>query len=209
MAELSLDRIIRLPGAQKAVILVAVIAALIGAYVYFIHLPAREQLRQKVEELDKLQAKHDEQQKVLANLPKFKEELRSLEAQLSESLKLLPNTREIPSLLTNISMLAQECGLEIMLFQPQPEVSKGFYAEIPVAMKVAGTYHNVGYFFDKVSKLNRIVNLSEVFIRGQKFKKDKADVGSIEADFNATTFKFIEKAAESDAQKKERPRRKR
>lgn len=209
MAEFSLDKITRIPNTQKLMILLAVIAALIGSYLYLIHFPSRETLRQKNEELGKLQAKYDEQQKVLSNLPKFREELRNLEAQLAESLKLLPNTREIPSLLTNISMLAQECGLEIMLFQPQAEVSKGFYADIPVEMEVSGKYHNLGYFFEKISKLNRIVNVSEISISGQKLKKAKTDVGSIDAEFNATTFKFIEKAAESDTQKKDRPRRKR
>ena len=64
-----------------------------------------------------------ELKKVVADLPRFEKELAQIEAQFKEALTLLPNTREIPSLLTNISNLARDCGLEIMLFQPKPEVT--------------------------------------------------------------------------------------
>ena len=61
-----------------------------------------------------------------------------MEAQFEEALKQLPNSSEIPALLSNISALAQESGLEIVLFKPAPELAKGFYADIPVAMEVKG-----------------------------------------------------------------------
>ncbi len=208
MADFSLDTIIKLPNSQKLLVLGAAIAVIIGAYVYFIHMPARVKLQQHQEQLTKLQAQYEEQQKVLANLPKFRKELQQMELKLQESLKQLPNTREIPSLLTNISTLARECGLEIILFQPKPESNKGFYAEIPVEMNVFGRYHNLGYFFDRVSKLNRIVNISNLKMKAHKSKSKTTQRGSLEASFQAVTFKFIEqKKATKSGQKKRRKRR--
>lgn len=205
MADIPIDKIIKLPNQQKFLILGAVIAAVVGSYIYFIEMPSRETLKSKQQNLTKLQAKHNEQKKVLANLPKFKKELTDLQIKFEESLKQLPNTREIPSLLTNISNLARDCGLEIFLFQLKPEVSKGFYADIPVDMKVTGKYHNLGYFFDRLSKLNRIVNISDILMRSKKAKD--AEPGSLEASFKAVTFKFIEKATDI-GKKKGRKRKK-
>jgi type IV pilus assembly protein PilO len=205
MADIPIDKIIKLPNQQKFLILGAVIAAVVGSYIYFIEMPARETLKAKQQNLTKLQAKHNEQKKVLANLPRFKKELAYLQIKFEESLKQLPNTREIPSLLTNISNLARDCGLEIFLFQLKPEVSKGFYADIPVDMKVTGKYHNLGYFFDRLSKLNRIVNISDILMSSTKAKD--AEPGSLEASFKAVTFKFIEKATDI-GKKKGRKRKK-
>jgi type IV pilus assembly protein PilO len=209
----SVDKIIKMPDSQKIMILGAVIAAIIGAYIYLIHMPNMKIEQAKQAELTTLQAKYEEQQKVLSDLPKFKKELADMELQLAESLKLLPNTREIPNLLTNISTLARECGLEILLFQPQAELAKDFYADIPVEMKVIGKYHNMGYFCDRVSKLNRIVNISDILMKATRGKgKGNIQPGTLEASFEAITFKFIEKAkgsADKKDNQKSRRRRKR
>ena len=201
MADFSLDSIIKLPNKQKIIILCGLIAALIGSYIYFIHMPSQATLILTQEQLTKIQAKHNEQQKVLANLPKFEKEIKELKIQFNNSLKLLPNTREIPTLLTNISTLAQDSGLEILLFQPKPEQPKDFYAEIPVEMKVAGKYHNLGYFFDKVSKLNRIVNISAITIDLKNKKHKHSKEFNLQSSFNAVTFKFVEKEKSSGKKK--------
>jgi len=207
MADYSVDSIISLPNQQKIIALVAIIAGLGCLYFFMKHKPLQEELELKRGELTKLQAKYNEQQKVMAQLPKFEKELKDLKIKLDESLKLLPNTREIPSLLTNISTEALNSGLKILLFQPQVEQTKDFYAEIPVEMQVAGKYHDLGYFFDKVSKLNRIVNISNINIDSKKKVKGASarDV-TLQASFNAVTFKFVEKE-EPSGKKKTRKKR--
>lgn len=192
MPAITIDTIIKMPNNQKLGIVGALIAVIIGSFFYFIYLPDQETLNARKEELSKLQAQYNEQQKVLADLPRFRQELKELQAKFEESLKMLPNSREIPSLLTNISNLAKECGLEIFLFQPKAEVPQDFYAQIPVEMKVAGKYHDLGYFFDKISKLPRIVNIEEIDLK-KKAEKAGATTTVLDASFNAITFKFIEK----------------
>ena len=209
MADFSVDKIINLPNQQKIIALVAIIVGLGCLYYFMKHKPLQEELEVKRGELTKLQAKYNEQQKVMAQLPKFEKELKELKIKLDESLKLLPNTREIPSLLTNISTEALNSGLKILLFQPQPEQTKDFYAEIPVEMQVSGKYHDLGYFFDKVSKLNRIVNISKIEIDSKKKVKGASarDV-TLQASFDAVTFKFVEKEEPSGKKKTRKKREK-
>ncbi len=208
MPDFSLNTFFRLQNNQKLMLLGAVLTAVIGSYIYFVYAPLNDKLTLTQEELTKLQSKYNEQQKVLADLPKFEKEIKELEVKFKNSLKLLPNTREIPSLLTNISTLAQDSGLNILLFQPKPEQTKGFYAEIPVEMKVSGKYHNVGYFFDKVSKLNRIVNICEITIDSKQRKRNKSRNFNLLASFKAVTFKFVEKEKTSGKNKNRKKRKK-
>ena len=92
--------------------------------------------------------------------------------------------------MSNISQLGKDSGLEFLLFKPASEVSKEFYAEIPVEIKLKGTYYNVATFFDKVGKLPRIVNISEVSMDNSKEVFGRWEINT---SCTATTFKFIDK----------------
>ena len=204
MADLNLDKIFKLPLAQKVIILIAVNIILLGLFYYMFYKSKLEESSTLQEELTKFRAKHAEQKKVIADLPKWRKENEELKVKFKELLKLLPNTKEIPSLLTNISYLAQDCGLEILLFQPKNEVVKGFYADIPVDMEVLGDYHNIGHFFDKVSKLERVVNISDLKISRGKKKQTGSDKPKLNSKFKVITFKFIEKDTSSVKKKKKK-----
>ena len=187
------DKFLKLPDYQKLITLGVVIALLAVGYYYSIHAPKVIELEAKQQELTKLNAQYSEQQRVLANIENFRQELRVMQVQFKEALKQLPNSSEIPALLTNISTLALESGLEIVLFKPAPQLAKGFYADIPVAMQVRGNYHDIGYFFDKVAKLDRIVNIEDISMKESR-KKSKAvqDNIRLDAKFSTVTFKFID-----------------
>lgn len=103
-----------------------------------------------------------------ANLEKFERELAAAQAIFDETSVLLPKEEEIPKLLKDISSLGTNAGLDFLTFKPQSDVPKDFYAEIPIAINVRGPYHNMGYFFDQVSKLERIVTVSNVQMGGPK-----------------------------------------
>jgi type IV pilus assembly protein PilO len=98
----------------------------------------------------------------LQDRPKLQRELDDTTAIFEEASKLLPKDKEIPKLLADISSLGRTAGLDFQTFKPQADVPKDFYAEIPVDIDVVGPYHNVGFFFDQVSKLDRIVSVSNV-----------------------------------------------
>ncbi|MCX5902949.1 MAG: type 4a pilus biogenesis protein PilO [Proteobacteria bacterium] len=201
--QVNFDTILKLPQKQKIALLVAVILIMVGLYIYLSVMPSLSALDDKQEELAKKQKELLELKKVVADLPRFEKELQQIEAQFKEALTLLPNTREIPSLLTNISNLARDCGLEILLFQPKPEVMENFYAQIPVEMKILGKYHDLGVFFDRVSKLPRIVNILDITMdRKAVQSKSGADPGTLNASFKAVTYKFVEVKQDSDKKQK-------
>ncbi len=101
-------------------------------------------------------------------MKRFQDEAAKLREELKVAITQLPTSKEIPSLLSNISQLGKDSGLEFLLFKPVGEINKDFYAEIPVEIRVKGAYNNVAIFFDKVGKLPRIVNISEVSMDNAK-----------------------------------------
>ncbi len=121
---------------------------------------------QKITTLSDQQAKIEEKLKeirtILQNRPKLQQEFDTTRAAFEDASKLLPKDKEIPKLLADISALGRTAGLDFLTFKPQADVPKDFYAEIPIDIDLIGPYHNVGFFFDQVSKLDRIVSVLNV-----------------------------------------------
>lgn len=163
-----------------------------GLYIYSVYLPTKEELEKKRVEVNDLEKQVLELEAIAANMKLFKDQAAKLREELGLAMAQLPTSKEIPSLLANVSNLGKETGLEFLLFRPTPEVSREFYAEIPVEMKIRGTYKDVAIFFDKVGKLPRIVNISGVAMEEAKELHGRWEIIT---SCTATTFKFIEKAA--------------
>ena len=102
------------------------------------------------------------------NLQKFRDQYATVQERFKEALKLLPDKREIPNLLQNISQQGVDAKLEFRLFNPQKERPKDFYMEIPVSMEVRGEYRNVLDFFDRVGRMDRIVNFLNISMKPDK-----------------------------------------
>jgi type IV pilus assembly protein PilO len=141
---------------------------LAGLFFYFVYLPYSEEIATTRQEIARLQLKLDQAKVRVRALKRFEEEYASVDAQFQEALKLLPNTKEIPSLLKSITQLGTDSNLEFLLFSPQRERAQDFFMEIPVSIEVSGTYHNVAIFFDKVGQMERIVNILNVSMTPQK-----------------------------------------
>jgi type IV pilus assembly protein PilO len=122
-----------------------------------------------------------------ANLAKFEKELAEAEAKFQEAAVLLPKEKEIPNLLRDISALGRNAGLDFLTFKPLADVPRDFYAEIPITINVRGPYHNMGYFFDQVSKLERIVSVTNV-----KMSSPKEERGEmvLKSDCRLVTYRF-------------------
>jgi type IV pilus assembly protein PilO len=202
MANINVDSIVKLPKVQKTAILVVAVAVLIGLYWFLLYKNQSEDLDTKRAILTKKQQELHEQKVILANLPKFRKETAEMKAMRQVALKELPNKKDIDKLLGDISYLAVESGLEILLFKPAKEVRKNFYAEIPVELKLSGTYHDFGLFFDKIANLSRIVNVADLEIEKIREKGKEVHVRNLlEASCKAKTYKFIEEKAGGEAKK--------
>ena len=184
-----LEKLLKLPLYQRVAILVVLVAVLVGACVWFLIFPEYEKIGQMDQELSRLEADLIQKQRIANNLPKFKAEFLKLEEQLKAALTQLPNKKEIPSLLTNLATIARDNGLDVLSFSPRGEVSKGFYAEVPGSVDLRGTYHQIAEFAQAVSKLSRIVNLSDLELSGPNIE---GNVAILRIKCKVTTFRFVD-----------------
>ena len=189
--ELSLDTILALDRTKKILILTGVLVLVSALYVWALFLPAHEEISQLDRKLSGLLDKKAEQEAIVQNLAAFKREYHQLELSLKQAMAQLPDKKEIPSLLENISNLGRESGLDVSLFKPGAQKPKDFYAEVPVEIKLVGTFHNLLSFFYKVGNLPRIVNMSDLTI---KMSKDGDSASSLDTECKATTYKFLEES---------------
>lgn len=187
-----LAKLSKLTRAHKLLITFGILGALWGGFVHFLYMPQTKNIGKLERDLAASQQKLDRLKNVEKNLRVFKKRLKQTEMKFRQALQLLPDKEEIPALLTSISNLGAKSGLEFLLFQPQKEVPRNFYAEIPLKMEVRGPYHNVATFFDQVSRLSRIVNIGNVKMTKFKDAKFQSDKVVLKTACTATTYKFIE-----------------
>ncbi len=134
------------------------------------------------------------------NLEVYKQQLKDIERSFGALLRQLPGKTEVPNLLVDISQTGLGAGLQEKLFQPQPEVKKDFYAELPIKIKLSGSYHQFGEFVSGIAALPRIVTLHDIDIKLDS--KDSYDQLSLE--LTAKTYRYLddeEVAAASEAAK--------
>jgi len=186
-----IDRIIGLPTPQKIGVLAGLIAALLALDYTFLYSGQSLQVSAVSDEVNNLRSEREKKKVLLADPKKLQAERQELEAMLKEALAQLPERKEIPDLLSNISTKAREAGLEILLFRPRAENLQEFYADVPVDVVVRGGFHNVVTFFDEVGRLTRLVNINNIELKNLKVKDDQI---LMDASSLATTFRFLDEA---------------
>ncbi len=139
-------------------------------------------------ELLRLKTQAEQTRQIAGQKPRLEQELKLLEAELQRTVQQLPTDREIPSLLKRVAGLGQEADLDVTLFKPGTPTAKEFYTEIPVQLKVMGTYHNLGLFFERLGRLERIVNVADLTMR-QATKGQRAG-NTIQAEFGVVTYSY-------------------
>ena len=125
-------------------------------------------------------------------LPQFQAQVDQLEARLENLRQVLPEEKDVADILRRIQTLATKSNLAIQRFQPGKVVQQKMYAEIPYKLQAEGTYHNLGAFFDQISRFPRIINVGEISIRAKEPAEPNA---TIMAECVATTFVLQEAAA--------------
>lgn len=192
------EKILKLPAKQRILILVLIAVVEAAALVWFLYLPKHKELTDLKVQLSKLQGEIDEKTRIANNLPKLKAEYEQLNRELDQALTELPNSKEIPSLLTSITALGKSAGLDFLVFRPQAEAAKDFYAEVPVDIVVSGSYFSVANFFASVANLPRIVNITNVSFSDVKNVSNRM---LTKVNCLATTFRFLDKKEIKDDKK--------
>jgi type IV pilus assembly protein PilO len=159
----------------------------IGYYLHSMNAESFESLDLAVEEMRQSVQKH---QAIAIRLDEINVRLVALDEALKVAITLLPETREIPELLTQITHLGLSAGLEFRLFKPEPERPADFYAEVPVSLAILGFFHDLARFFDHLSKLSRIVNITDIKI--SLAKGGSGGAYTLTTNCLLTTFRFLE-----------------
>jgi type IV pilus assembly protein PilO len=160
----------------------------------------RPELQRRQAEEQTLRAQFREKHAKAVNLELYKQQLKDIERSFGALLRQLPGKTEVPSLLVDISQTGLAAGLSEKLFQPQPEQKKDFYAELPIKIRLTGSYHQFGEFVSGIAALPRIVTLGDIDIKPDN--KDAYDQLSLE--LTAKTYRYMDEdeIAASEADKK-------
>ena len=186
---------------RAGAVLAAFVVASIGLTYYFVWSEQRPELQQHEAEEQALRAEFKTKHAKAVNLEVYKQQLKDIERSFGALLRQLPGKTEVPSLLVDISQTGLAAGLQEKLFQPEPEQKKDFYAELPIKIRLTGSYHQFGEFVSGIAALPRIVTLHDIDIKSDS--KDAYDQLSLE--LTAKTYRYLDEdeiaAGEADKKK--------
>lgn len=195
LKSLNADLILKLPVRQKLLILGGVMVLLAFGFYWVLYSKKSDELVRLNKTLAKVEGDVRQHQAMVEQLAKVREEVDRLNARLTDALAKLPQSADIPSLLVNITNLGKESALAFASFQPKGEVPKTFYAEVPIDIALSGNYHDFATFLDKLARMPRIVNASNLEMGEAKPAGGRT---AVTVRFVATTYRFLEqKAAEA------------
>ncbi len=192
MAAINLNSLKNIPFHFQVIISVLPSLLLIGAFFYFIYLPKEKEIDGLDLKITELNVEIADGEEKIKRLDALMAENKILKRRLAELRKQLPEEKEVSVLLKQISELGLKSGLDIILWKPEPRKTdpEGLYVEIPVAVEVMTGYHQLGAFFSHISRLQRLVNISDIKIDVEKGSTTGDD--RLNAKFTARTFASVE-----------------
>jgi type IV pilus assembly protein PilO len=190
-----------LPWAVKGVLLLGILVGVVALGGWFVWKPMLDTLQQAQDEewgADKhsgLRGTYETKLAQAVNLDKYKAQLKEAEQKSMALLKQLPNKSQMDGLLTDINQAGIGRGLEFELFKPGVEKLSQLYAEMPISIRVQGSYHDLGAFAADLAQMSRIVILSDITITGVNSKDSKGGPpGKLNMDAVAKTFRALDKS---------------
>ena len=174
------------PVLPKLGVLLLVLLLIVGASYWFDWQDQIAQIDAEKTKEDGLRNTFVEKKKLAINLPAYRKQLEDIEKQFGSLLKQLPGKSEMDALLTDINQAGLGRGLQFDLFKPGGESPRDFYAELPITIRITGSYHDIGAFASDISKLSRIVTLNNISLTPQK------DILAMDA--TAMTYRYLDES---------------
>lgn len=183
----------------KIAVLILVLLLPIAVFYFTLYQPNSSTISKLEKDSNKLSQEIKQLQEKERNKPVLLAEVAKIEDEFEQAAQMLPKEQEIPSLLKDISALGQNAGLDFLSFVPRPETPRDYYNDIPVDITIRGPYHSVGYFFDQISRLDRIVSVSNI-----KMGSPQRGVGEMLLDSTCQimTYRFTNEKISDDKKKK-------
>jgi len=188
------------PVAVKAVLIIIVAAAVL-VLGYFVDIQAQQDdLARITSEESRLKEDFELKQLKASNLDAYKAQMIEMEDSFGAMIRQLPSKTEVEDLLVDISQTGIASGIEFQLFKPLAEKHIEFYAELPITLKMTGTYHQFGEFVSGIAALPRIVTLENISIQSSKNAKGNKKV--LTMDVTAKTYRYLDESEVSGKRKK-------
>jgi type IV pilus assembly protein PilO len=190
------DKIQKIPSKTRTLGFFAAVGLVVVIFIWQVHIPKTAQIKQLETTVAGLQATIKENDAKIKKLDELKAEVKALHERLRVLTEQLPPETEVSGLLRQLQNLVNQSGLILKLWKPEKRKphESGLYDEIPIVLEISGGYHNVGVFFDKVSKLTRIVNIMNLKMDSAKLQKN--GLIDIKISCTAMTFAAVEKKVE-------------
>jgi type IV pilus assembly protein PilO len=190
------------PVGPKLGTLAIVLALILGLAYWFDWKDQIERIDGEKAREDQLKATFVDKKKQALDLPLYRKQLEDIEKQFGALLKQLPGKSEMDALLTDINQAGLGRGLQFELFKPaSDETVRDFYAELPITIRITGSYHDIGAFASDVGKLSRIVTLNDIALGANKD-------GTLVMDAIAKTFRYLDEEELAAQRKKDKDKAK-
>ena len=183
-----LDKLAGTPRNQRFSLYALVFVGFGALFWFLVYSPTKSDVSSLRSEQAQLQTDKARVKARAENRDTFEAELLALNNELKQALRELPDQKEIPELVRRISNEGRRSGLEIRKFKTMSEVPQQFYAEVPVALEVYGSFHEVAMFFDRLAKLDRIVYVQDVELASPTERGGKV---YLKVTGTAVTFRFL------------------
>lgn len=208
LQKLDVNNIGSWPVIFRALTIVLICVAVLGIGIYLDSMNQYQDLKNARNKEIELKRTFEEKQEKAVNLGAYKKQMEDMQKIFGEMLRQLPSKTEVAALLVDISQAGLSSGLEFELFKPQSEIPIEFYAELPIQIRVNGTYHKFGDFVSAVASLPRIVTIHNFSISKPT---DKSKQGLV-MEATAKTYRYLDEdeiAREAARKKKDKKKKKR
>lgn len=190
------DKYAKIPLSLRWLV-IALIPLIIFVVLYFlVYDPKVKELEQKKNQSKELEKKYIENAAIRDNLPKFQEEVNILNQQLERAVRLLPNEANVHNLYKQLFVEAEKADIDLLSFKPGSLSRRDFYSELRLDVRLRGTYHKIAEFIDRIGKLDRIINVSNINFTSQS-RAEGTNETILEMNTIITTYTFSSGAAAS------------
>jgi type IV pilus assembly protein PilO len=159
---LKVDKIIKLPWYQKALILGGIAACILALYFLTLDRTYKRQITGLQDQISTLDKKITDLQAIKKDLPKFERQNALLKKELDKAMTKLPSTSQVDELLKDVTIKARTNGIDVISFDKQQDVTQALYIEVPVNMKLRGNFFPLMIFFNEIARMERIINISDI-----------------------------------------------
>ena len=199
------------PPLAKGILISFLCSVLAGGWYWFFTLDQLDRLELAKARETELRATFETKQRLAANLETHRQQLAQMEEILQDLLRQLPGSAEVAALLVDVSQTGLATGLTFELFQPTAEISKSFYAELPIQVQVTGNYHELATFVSGLAALPRIVTVQDVAITAPVDKKDSRKpapipiAGKLSMRATVKTYRYLDESELAQEQEAKKP----